>query len=145
MEKPSIPQENNWDSQSVEMYQSVDNIKKQMRKGNWTYIWRHPEIRAIIRVFLHELIDKQPKNIYEFSAALFNCNNTPLLITKVNKQLQIVNKELKKGQWSHHDCDMVFAESDSSHSLLSSSSVGPDIDSMLRYAVILRDKNMSKK
>uniref|UniRef100_A0A1B0B9K1 Uncharacterized protein n=1 Tax=Glossina palpalis gambiensis TaxID=67801 RepID=A0A1B0B9K1_9MUSC len=106
MEKPPINQENNWDSQSVDNYQSVDNIKRQMRKGNWTYIWRHPE---------------------------------------VNKQLQIVNKELKKGQWSHHDCDMVFSETDSSHSLLSSSSVGPDIDSMLRYAVLLRDKNISKK
>lgn len=138
--KPNLNCQGNWDTESLKNYTSLDRIKKQLHRGNWSYLCRHPELRAIIRVFLHELINKQPENMFEFSAALFNCNNSPLLVTKINQQLKRVNNQLKNSHWSQYDGEMFVSDIDSTHSLLSQASIGSDIDSMLRYAMILRDK-----
>ncbi|XP_065354733.1 uncharacterized protein LOC135949188 [Calliphora vicina] len=138
--RPKLDCKGNWDSESVKNYTSLNQIKKQLHGGNWSYLCRHPELRAIIRVFLHELINKQPENINEFSAALFNCNNSPLLVTKINQQLRRVNENLKQSRWSQYDGEMFFSEIDSTHSLLSRASIGTDIDNMLRYAMLMRDR-----
>ncbi|TMW48500.1 hypothetical protein DOY81_006427 [Sarcophaga bullata] len=138
--KPKLNCEGSWDSESVKNYTSVEHIKKQLQRGNWSYLSKHPELRAIIRVLLHELIDKQPENIYEFAAALFNCNNTPLLVTKINQQLKWANEQKKRSHWSQYDGEEFFCEMGSTHSLLSRASIGKDIDTMLRYAMLMRDK-----
>ncbi|XP_046805772.1 uncharacterized protein LOC111686069 isoform X1 [Lucilia cuprina] len=130
----------NWDSKSIKNYSSLEHIKKQLQRSNWSYLCRHPELRAIIRIFLHELINKTPENIHEFSAALFNSNNSPLLVTKINQQLKRVNENFKQSHWSQYDGEMFFSKTDSTHSLLSRTSIGTDVDNMLRYAMIMRDR-----
>ncbi|XP_073848407.1 uncharacterized protein [Musca autumnalis] len=139
MDLPKSYRQNNWSQESVKHYTSVGSSRKHLYRVNCSYLCRHPELRAIIRVLLHEMIDKQPANIYEFSAALFNCNNSPLLVTKINKQLDLVNKATKRNQWSEYDAEKVFTHTTSTHSLLSEASISADIDAMLRYAMILRD------
>ncbi|XP_061389129.1 uncharacterized protein LOC133324299 [Musca vetustissima] len=141
MDYPISCRQNNWSSKSLKNYSTIESIRRHLARGNSSYLCRHPELRAIIRVFLHELIDKQPENIYEFSAALFNCNNSPLLVTKINKQLDLANKKLKRSQWSEYDIENKFSEMTSTHSLLSRTSISPDIDAILRYAMVLRDVN----
>ncbi|KAM7363751.1 uncharacterized protein ACRADG_000538 isoform 1-T1 [Cochliomyia hominivorax] len=118
----------------------MEHIKKQLSRGNWSYLSRHPELRAIIRVFLNELINKEPENIYEFSVAFFNCNYSPLLVTKINQQLKRVNANLKQSHWSEYDGEMFCSKEHSTHSLLSQCSIGTDIDNILRYAMLLRDQ-----
>ncbi|XP_075167514.1 uncharacterized protein LOC142239604 [Haematobia irritans] len=139
MDNPNSYRQSNWSEESIGNYTSPESIKKRLTIGNICYLNRHPELRAIIRMFLHELINKQPENIYEFSAALFNLNNTPLLVTKINCELEKVKQNLKKNQWSQYDAEDIFSEKVSTHSLISKSSTIADIENILRYSMIFKD------
>ncbi|KAL7736308.1 hypothetical protein ACLKA6_014785 [Drosophila palustris] len=85
-----------------------------MRKGDWTYLCRHPEVRAIIRVIITEAIKTHPKNIYTFAADLFHCTNHKKISKKINKQMKWMNMQLKSGTWTPADGLMNFPESSSS-------------------------------
>ncbi|XP_005189860.1 uncharacterized protein LOC101900984 [Musca domestica] len=139
MDFPKSCRQTNWSSESLKNYTSIESIRRHLARGNSSYLCRHPEVRAIIRVFLHELLDKQPENIYEFSAALFNCNNSLLLVNKINKQLNLVDRASKRNKGSENVAEEIFPKTTSTDSLLSRASTSADIDAMLRYAMLLRD------
>ncbi|BFG05124.1 uncharacterized protein DMAD_03936 [Drosophila madeirensis] len=99
------------DEENMEkFYATIGNISRNMRKGDWTYLQRHPEIRAIIRTIITEAIEKKPNDIFQFAANLFQCNNEPVIVRKINKQLRLVNRQLRGGQWSPADGEIVFSE-----------------------------------
>nr|XP_036214516.1 uncharacterized protein LOC118680155 isoform X2 [Bactrocera oleae] len=69
----------NWDTKSINHYRTVQQIKRQLRQGNSAYLCNHPEIRAIIRVLIHEAINEKTENVPKFIANLFSCGNAPRL------------------------------------------------------------------
>ncbi|XP_022229457.1 uncharacterized protein LOC111078857 [Drosophila obscura] len=95
----------------AKFYATIGNISRNMRKGDWTYLQRHPEIRAIIRTIITEAIEKKPSNLFQFAANLFHCSNELVLVPKINKQLRLVNKQLRGGHWSPADGEILFSES----------------------------------
>lgn len=94
--------------------ETIRNVSKHMRKGDWTYLCRHPEVRAIIRVIVTEAIKEHPENIYTFAAGLFNCNNHKNICKKINKQMKWIDAQQKSGAWKPADGIMLFPESNSS-------------------------------
>lgn len=42
--KAKLNCEGNWDTESVKNYTSVEHIKKQLQRGNWSYLAKHPEV-----------------------------------------------------------------------------------------------------
>ncbi|EDV90305.1 GH23291 [Drosophila grimshawi] len=127
-----------WDSNAIKHYSSLDRIQKQLRKGNWAYISDHPEIRAIIRVIMHQVINANPDNVRQFIADFFNCRRTPMLVQMINTQLKYVKEQLKRGRWSKFDAEMLFMESPSTHSLLSSASADFNVHPVLTYALVFK-------
>ncbi|XP_064538175.1 uncharacterized protein LOC135428252 [Drosophila montana] len=94
--------------------ETIQNISRNLRKGDWTYMGRHPEIRAIIRVIVTEAIKKRPKNIFNFAADLFSHKKQKKLTKMINKQLKWVNSQVRSGAWSPADGVMLFPETSSS-------------------------------
>ncbi|XP_030387302.1 uncharacterized protein LOC115633926 [Scaptodrosophila lebanonensis] len=90
---------------------TVAHISRNMSKGNWTYLCKHPEIRAITRVILMEVIKTRPNNIYRLAASLFHYENIKRTAEKINKQLKWVNEQLKGGAWVPADGEMLFTDS----------------------------------
>ncbi|KAH8239054.1 hypothetical protein KR032_000298 [Drosophila birchii] len=129
-----------WNSQDIQNYSSVSRIQKQLRLGNWEYICNHPEIRAIIRVILHNAINEKPEpdNIPKFLAEFFNCQSNPLLVSLINTQLKYVKEQLSRGRWSKFDAEDLFMESPSTHSLLSTASVDSNVHPVLTYALVFK-------
>ncbi|EDV97540.1 uncharacterized protein LOC6558265 [Drosophila grimshawi] len=127
-----------WDSNAIKHYSSLDRIQKQLRKGNWSYISDHPEIRAIIRVIMYQVINANPDNVRQFIADFFNCRRTPMLVQMINTQLKYVKEQLKRGRWSKFDAEMLFMESPSTHSLLSSASADFNVHPVLTYALVFK-------
>ncbi|XP_017002703.2 uncharacterized protein [Drosophila takahashii] len=91
-------------------YETIGNISRNIRKDDWTYLQRHPEIRAIIRVITTEAIKAKPSNIYHFTANLFTCERDEEMVEKINKQLKWVNEQLRGGTWNPADGDIPFPE-----------------------------------
>ncbi|XP_039947492.1 uncharacterized protein LOC126751177 [Bactrocera neohumeralis] len=127
----------NWDTKSINHYRTVQRIKKQLRQGNSAYLCNHPEIRAIIRVLIHEAINEKTENFPQFIANLFSCANTPRLIIMINEQMKVVNKELKKSRYTGFDPEMILEERESTHSLISKTSIPDSANAILKYALIL--------
>ncbi|XP_034477536.1 uncharacterized protein LOC117784047 [Drosophila innubila] len=94
--------------------ETIKNVSRNMRKGDWTYLCRHPEVRAIIRVIVMEAIKKNPENIYTFAADLFHCTNNKNICKKINKQMKWINRQVKSGTWTPADGLMLFPETSSS-------------------------------
>ncbi|XP_017068855.1 uncharacterized protein LOC108106375 [Drosophila eugracilis] len=92
-------------------YETIGNISRNLRKDDWAYLQRHPEIRAIIRVIISEAIKAKPSNIYHFTANLFDCENDEIMVEKINKQLMWVNEQLRGGTWTPADGKIPFPES----------------------------------
>ncbi|KAH8325452.1 hypothetical protein KR074_001837 [Drosophila pseudoananassae] len=95
-------------------YATINDISRNMRKDDWAYLQRHPEIRAIIRVIVSEAVKDKPENIYFFAAELFQCENEKKLVDLINKQLQWVNEQLRGGAWNPADGIFNFPESSES-------------------------------
>ncbi|KAH8320564.1 hypothetical protein KR067_005273 [Drosophila pandora] len=95
-------------------YETIRDISRNMRKDDWSYLQRHPEVRAIIRVIVSEAVKEKPENIYFFAAALFQCENEKKLVDLINKQLQWVNEQLRGGAWNPADGVFNFPESSES-------------------------------
>ncbi|XP_017089930.1 uncharacterized protein [Drosophila bipectinata] len=129
-----------WDSQAIKHYKSIPSIQKELRRGNWEYLCQHPEIRAIIRVILHQALNAkpQPKDIRKFVADFFNCCRTPLLVPMINDQVKYVKEQLRMGRWSKFDAEMLFMESPSTHSLLSTASEVGNVHPVLAYALVFK-------
>ncbi|EDW79542.1 uncharacterized protein Dwil_GK20535 [Drosophila willistoni] len=129
-----------WDSRAIKNYSSISKIQKEIRRGNWSYICHHPEIRAIIRVILREAVNIQPKgqDIRKFVANFVNCNQNPLLVPMINAQLKYVNEQLKRGRWGMYDAEGLFMESQSTHSLLSTASTESNVHPVLTYALVFK-------
>ncbi|XP_062128980.1 uncharacterized protein LOC133840868 [Drosophila sulfurigaster albostrigata] len=127
-----------WDTNAIRHYSTLPRIQKQLRKGNWAYLSEHPEIRAIIRVIMHQVINAKPENIRQFIADFFNCCHTPLLVPMINTQLMYVKEQLKRGRWSKFDGEMLFMESPSTHSLLSTASAEANVHPVLTYALVFK-------
>lgn len=64
-------------------YSTIRDISRNMRKDDWSYLQRHPEVRAIIRVIVSEAVKENPENIYLFAASLFQCENEKKLVDLV--------------------------------------------------------------
>ncbi|XP_030554281.1 uncharacterized protein LOC115757948 [Drosophila novamexicana] len=94
--------------------ETIQNISRNLRKGDWTYLGRHPEIRAIIRVIVTEAIKQRPENIFSFAADLFNPKKQKILTKMINKQLKWVNSQVRSGAWSPADGVMLFPDTSSS-------------------------------
>ncbi|KAH8296697.1 hypothetical protein KR054_009918 [Drosophila jambulina] len=129
-----------WDSNAIKYYNSIPRIQKQLRLGNWEYLCSHPEIRAIIRVILYHAINAKPEpdDIRQFVADFFNCRRTPLLVPLINTQLKYVKEQLSRGRWSKFDAEMLFMESPSTHSLLSTASEDSNVHPVLTYALVFK-------
>ncbi|XP_011195092.1 uncharacterized protein LOC105220352 [Zeugodacus cucurbitae] len=127
----------NWDTKSINHYKTVERIRTQLRRGNSAYLCNHPEIRAIIRVLIHEVINEKPENFPQFVANLFSCANTPRLTLMINKQIKIVNKELKKSRYGGFDPEVILKERESAQSLVSKTSIPDNTNSILKYALVL--------
>lgn len=52
MDLPKLYCEGNWDSESLKNYTSLEHIKKQLYRGNWSYLSRHPEVSNPLYLFL---------------------------------------------------------------------------------------------
>ncbi|KAH8297452.1 hypothetical protein KR044_012081 [Drosophila immigrans] len=98
----------------IQINETIQNVSRNMRKGDWAYLCRHPEVRAIIRVIATEAIKSQPQNIYNFAAELFNCTNQKSVCKKINKQIKWIHSQVKHGAWTPADGPMLFPESSSS-------------------------------
>ncbi|KAH8379941.1 hypothetical protein KR009_008123 [Drosophila setifemur] len=129
-----------WDSRAIKNYGSISHIQKELRHGNWDYLCKHPEIRAIIRVILHQALNAKPSadNMRKFVADLINCSSNPLLVPMINTQLSYVKEQLKRGRWSQFDAEMLFMESPSTHSLLSTASDDGNVHPVLTYALVFK-------
>lgn len=127
-----------WDTHAIRHYSTLPRIQKQLRKANCTYLSEHPEIRAIIRVIMHQVINANPENVRQFIANFFNCCRTPLLVPMINAQLKYVKEQLKRGRWSKFDGEMLFMEIPSTHSLLSTASTEENVHPLLTYALVFK-------
>ncbi|ALC44138.1 CG34012 [Drosophila busckii] len=127
-----------WDSGAIKHYNTIERIQKQLRKGYWSYLNDHPEIRAIIRVIMHQVINENPDNVRQFIAHFFNCRRTPLLVPMINTQLKYVKEQLKRGRWSKYDAETLFLETPSTHSLLSNASTDHNVHPVLTYALVFK-------
>ncbi|KAH8357630.1 uncharacterized protein LOC110178960 [Drosophila serrata] len=129
-----------WNSKDIRYYNSISRIQKQLRLGNWEYICNHPEIRAIIRVILHNAINEKPEsvNLRKFLGDFFNCERTRLLVPLINTQLKYVKEQLSRGRWSKFDAEDLFMESPSTHSLLSTASEDSNVHPVLTYALVFK-------
>ncbi|EDV56341.1 uncharacterized protein LOC6546834 [Drosophila erecta] len=92
-------------------YDTIENISRNLRKDDWTYLQRHPEIRAIIRVITAEAIKAQPSNIYQFTADLFASERDEEMVEKINKQLKWLGEQLRGGTWNSAEGCAQFPES----------------------------------
>ncbi|EDW90797.1 uncharacterized protein LOC6530139 [Drosophila yakuba] len=92
-------------------YATIGNISRNMRKDDWTYLQRHPEIRAIIRVITAEAVKARPSNIYQFAAKLFVSERDEEMVEKINKQLKWLDEQLRGGTWSPAEGCAQFPES----------------------------------
>ncbi|XP_016947409.1 uncharacterized protein LOC108022790 [Drosophila biarmipes] len=91
-------------------YDTIGTISRNIRKDDWAYLQRHPEIRAIIRVITTEAIKEKPSNIYNFTANLFTPDRDEEMVEKINKQLKWLNEQLRGGSWNPADGDSPFSE-----------------------------------
>ncbi|KAH8384606.1 hypothetical protein KR093_002642 [Drosophila rubida] len=98
----------------VPIDETVKNVSRNMRKGDWAYLCRHPEVRAIIRVIVTEAIRTHPKNFYKFVADLFCCSNQKKVCRKINKQIRWISLQGKSSSWMPADGPMEFSESSGS-------------------------------
>ncbi|XP_004524410.1 uncharacterized protein LOC101459094 [Ceratitis capitata] len=130
-----------WDSKSIGHYKTVEQIRKQLRQGNSAYLCNHPEIRAIIRVLIHEAINEEPENFPQFLANLVTCANTPRLTIMINKQLKLIKKEIGKSRYAGFDPEVILNERESSHSLVSKISIPENVNALLKYALVLPPTN----
>ncbi|XP_030565963.1 uncharacterized protein LOC115766237 [Drosophila novamexicana] len=135
---PKILDLGKWDSRAIKHYSTLPRIQKQLRRGNWTYIQEHPEIRAIIRVIIQHVINANPDNVRACIANFFNCGRTPLLVPMINTQLKYVKEQLQRGRWSKFDAETLFMESPSTHSLLSAASTDFNVHPVLTYALVFK-------
>ncbi|ALC41848.1 CG34021, partial [Drosophila busckii] len=94
--------------------ETIKIISKNLRKGDWSYLYQHLEVRAIIRVIVTEAIKQRPENIFKFTADLFNCRNSKSLIAKINKQLKWLKKQMNDGVWSPAEGAVSFSQSSTS-------------------------------
>eukprot|EP00099_Drosophila_melanogaster_P000823 NP_001033942.1 uncharacterized protein Dmel_CG34021 [Drosophila melanogaster] len=92
-------------------YETIGNISRNMRKDDWTYLQRHPEIRAIIRVITAEAVKAKPSNIYQFTANLFGSERDEEMVEKINKQLKWLEEQLRGGTWNPDEGCAPFPES----------------------------------
>ncbi|KAH8277598.1 hypothetical protein KR018_001923 [Drosophila ironensis] len=112
-------QHSNYDHHKVvqenvaKFYATITNVSRSMRKDDWTYLQRHPEIRAIIRAVITEAVRVKPPNIILFAAEMFSSNNEQKLIELINQQLKWVNEQLRGGVWTPADGFFTFPESSS--------------------------------
>ncbi|KAH8252251.1 hypothetical protein KR038_011281 [Drosophila bunnanda] len=100
--------ERKYQAEISKFYSTIATVSRNMRKDNWIYLQRHPEIRAIIRVITMEVINAKASNIHQFIADLFKAENDKQLIEKINKQIKAVNEQLREGSWSNTDYGMSF-------------------------------------
>ncbi|TDG49162.1 hypothetical protein AWZ03_004462 [Drosophila navojoa] len=114
-EQPVESEENSDEENMVHIDNTIKNISRNLRKGDWTYLGRHPEIRAIIRVIIMQAVKQKPSDIFAFAADLFSIKKQKQLIKLINKQLKWVNKLIHKGNWSAVDGAMLFSESSDCH------------------------------
>ncbi|XP_017866634.1 PREDICTED: uncharacterized protein LOC108616157 [Drosophila arizonae] len=110
-DQPVESEENSYDEDMIYIDNTIKNISRNLRKGDWTYLGRHPEIRAIIRVIIMQAVKQKPKNIFTFAADLFSIKKQKQLTKLINKQLKWVNKLIHKGNWTAVDGVMLFSES----------------------------------
>ncbi|KAH8398985.1 hypothetical protein KR222_008027, partial [Zaprionus bogoriensis] len=95
----------------------ITTISRNSRKSDWSYLCRHPEIRAIIRVIIMEAVKNDPQNIFIFAAELFDCSNRKRLITLINKQMKWMKCQLKSGEWAPAEGVKIFPETSSDSSI----------------------------
>ncbi|XP_053944999.1 uncharacterized protein LOC128854716 [Anastrepha ludens] len=129
-----------WDTKSIENYKTAQGIQKQLRQGNSAYLCSHPEIQAIIRVLIHELINENPANFYNFVSTFFTCSNTPRLTILINQQLKLMNKQRKKSRYAGFDPDVILKGRRSTDSLISKISIPENVNAILRYALVKTSK-----
>nr|XP_036214506.1 uncharacterized protein LOC118680155 isoform X1 [Bactrocera oleae] len=127
----------NWDTKSINHYRTVQQIKRQLRQGNSAYLCNHPEIRAIIRVLIHEAINEKTENVPKFIANLFSCGNAPRLTIMINEQIKVVHKELKKSRYTGFDPEVILEERESTKSIVSKTSIHDSANAILKYALVL--------
>ncbi|KAH8285073.1 hypothetical protein KR054_004679 [Drosophila jambulina] len=108
---PLHSHENKYQDEISKFHATIAAVSKNMRKDDWIYLQRHPEIRAIIRVIITEAINAQAKDIYQFIADLFGADNDKNLIEKINRQLAAVNEQVREGAWTTADGNMSFPDS----------------------------------
>ncbi|KAH8253061.1 hypothetical protein KR032_003404 [Drosophila birchii] len=90
---------------------TIATVSRNMRRDNWIYLERHPEIRAIIRVITTECINAKASNIHKFIADLFSADNDKDMIEKINRHLKDINDQIREGTLSKDDRDMAFPDS----------------------------------
>ncbi|KAH8301618.1 uncharacterized protein [Drosophila kikkawai] len=110
-DNPTGNHENRYKAEISKFYATIATVSRNIRKDDWTYLQRHPEIRAIIRVITMEAINAKASNIHQFVADLFSSENDKELIEKINRQLKAVNEEMREGIWTNADGAMNFPES----------------------------------
>ncbi|KAH8386201.1 hypothetical protein KR200_001023 [Drosophila serrata] len=103
--------ENKYQAEISKFYATIATVSRNMRKDNWIYLQRHPEIRAIIRVITSEVINAKAPNIHQFIADLFKADNEKYLIEKINHQIKAVNEQMREGSWANADNGMTFPPS----------------------------------
>ncbi|KAH8401887.1 hypothetical protein KR009_008530 [Drosophila setifemur] len=111
LENPTINHEERRQDNVAKFFATIGNISRNIRKDDATYLQRHPEIRAIIRVIITEAIKAKPSNIFDFTASLFHADNDQNLVEMINKQLKWVNEQLRDGNWNQADGVYNFSES----------------------------------
>lgn len=106
-DQPVESEENSYDEDMIYIDNTIKNISRNLRKGDWTYLGRHPEvfmaiynllkhlfirfqIRAIIRVIIMQAVKQKPKNIFIFAADLFSIKKQKHLTKLVNILFNLV-------------------------------------------------------
>ena len=53
-------------------HEEVETLKVQFRRANEIYLRSHPEVNAMISVFLCKLLEEQPDNILGYAGKFFD-------------------------------------------------------------------------
>ncbi|XP_037953179.1 uncharacterized protein LOC119683540 [Teleopsis dalmanni] len=132
---------NEWNLEAIQYYKDVKSVKKQLRKENKNYLYHNPEIRAILRVAIAELMKHKPENPGAHLASVFSCKNMPLILFKLNQQIKEVNTILKRKEQSF-GIKAVLKERESTHSMLSTASEYSEVvGGLLDFALIFNNYN----
>mmetsp|Transcript_32507 Transcript_32507/g.85871 ORF Transcript_32507/g.85871 Transcript_32507/m.85871 type:complete len:88 (-) Transcript_32507:115-378(-) len=68
--------------------ESLDDTKIQVNMENERYLQAHPEIRNMIGVFVHQVLEYKPENILHFAGDFFTRDDLYAVVKKTTEEVR---------------------------------------------------------